>query len=167
MERLKALPVEPSSSDVAHALDPIGLGGAGGFPASLAGHEASRVLAMLDAPKSVRSAALAQAKISDNYYDATVLVRAVHAVRGAKRAASGVKSQRTAALRALPESARHYLESAKLGVETAVEKARAVEALAKAGVQPAWAARSARVTARTAADRLKKLEDEILRKGGL
>ena len=110
-DRLLALSATPSTSDVAYALEPIGLGGDGGFPASLVDHEAMRVLAMLNAER-LKSAVLPKARIGDRYYDATELVRAVHAARGAKRAASSARSSRKAAIGSLPELAGHSLASA-------------------------------------------------------
>ena len=44
-DRLQALPADATEAQVAHALEPIGLGGHGGYPSSLVGHEANRVLA--------------------------------------------------------------------------------------------------------------------------
>jgi hypothetical protein len=146
---------------VAAALEPIGLGGHGGHPSSLVGHEASRVLSLMDAEK-LKAAVLAKAR-RGQHYDATALVRAIHEVRATKRETSGERSKRTAAIRSLPEVDRHRIESARHREALAIQKAQAMEALAKLGTSPAWAARVARVMAQDETKRRKQVEDEALR----
>ena len=159
-DRLQALPADATEAQVAHALEPIGLGGHGGYPSSLVGHEANRVLALLDAGR-LKSTVLSQARRGE-HYDATALVRAVHAAREAKRTASGAKSKRTSAIRSLPEDSRRRIEFAKHVEAQAIDKAQAMEALAKLGTSPAWAARVARRTAQDETAARKRLEDELL-----
>lgn len=160
-ERLRALPADATESQVADALEPIGLGGHGGYPSSLVAHEANRVLALLDAER-LKSVALREARRGE-HFDATALVRAVHAAREAKRVASGARSKRTVALGSLSEDGRRRIEFARHMEARAIEKAQAMEALAKLGTSPAWAARVARRTARDETAARKKLEDELLR----
>lgn len=159
-ERLRALPADATEAQVADALEPIGLGGHGGYPSALAGHEASRVLALIDA-EQFKSAVLRESRRGE-YYDATALVRAARAARAARRTAAGTRSKRTAEIMSLPEDARHRIEFARHVESQAIEKAQAMEALAKLGTSPTWAAKSARRTARDETARRKKLEDELI-----
>lgn len=157
-ERLRALPAIPTEVQVAHALAPLGIS------TYLLGHEASRVLALMNVSGG-RTAYLKAAAIPGSVppsYSAVRLVAAVHARRAGSRATSQSSAARRRALAALPEAQRSYLASAVASEKAAMEQAQAYEKLAKLGTSPAWVARSHRATANEAKRRRIALEDQLL-----
>jgi hypothetical protein len=158
-DRLQSLPCPPTAKEVADAVEPIGL------PAILEGHEAMRLLSLLDAEK-LKTKVLPKAK-AGRYYDPVLLVQAVCEVREATRSVSRSSSRRHAnleALMAVDADARRELESARAVEARATEEAKAYEALAKSDVSPTWVARSKRQTARDATRRRKFVEDSLLKR---
>lgn len=160
-DRLRALddaPDEPSPEAVKEALEPIGLG------ELLEGYQATRVLSLLGAkePKAPLLRAALIPRSVPMLYDARTLLLAVRQRRverlGAGRARTALKRK----LAELSEDDQRSLAYARSHERELLERARAFEALAKAGVHPVWAARNARDQARQATREREALERRLV-----
>lgn len=162
MARLRGLSSMATQDEVSRALEPIGVS------TTLTPPEASRVLALLDASK-LKTKVLPKAKFPQGhpsnpvYYDAQKIVHAVHEAHGERRAAGSERASRAKAIRGLSDIDRRQIESARASEGAAVEKARAVEKLAKSGAMPTWSARAERRAANIARAYRVELEDRLLR----